>query len=400
VNESEKLVYDLCRRSFLSLWSYPNPVRRDGRELCDILVVVGPDVIIFSVKEIKFSSTALDDIGVKRWQRRAITRSVKQIYRAEKSIAQMKHVITHEGAQGVPIPNSGERSIHRIAVALGSKGKASHMSADFGRGYVHILDERSLRIVLRELDTITDFVEYLSSIESLCGRGTWVISNGAENVLAYYILNDRSFRQVGKRLVIQEPLWDILQREPKFARKKQADAISYLWDRIIENISRQIQEGTLDFEGHPGDGERALRAMARESRLNRRILSQQIQDSLQTTPRTMQRSRLLLPLSGTTYVLLVCEKERDRNERRNELLERCFVARGIVPTSSVIVGIATEHPDPSGNSYDVCHLEIPEWTEEDRAQAEAIQKERRYFADARLLAVPVDEYPPSAEETS
>lgn len=69
------------------------------------------------------------------------------------------------------------------------------------------------------------------------------------------------------------------------------------------------------------------------------------------------------------------------------------MARGLIRTSRVIVGIATEHPDPSGNSYDVCHLEIPEWTDEDRAQADAIQKERRYFADARILAIPVDEYP-------
>lgn len=311
MNESEKMVYELCRRSFLSLWSYPNPARHDGRELCDILVVVDPDVMIFSVKEIKYPTTVLDDIGVKRWQRRAIYRSVKQIYRAQNSIARMKHVITHDGAQGVPLPVPDERKIHRIAVALGSKAKAKYIgSLDYGKGYVHVFDERSLHIVLRELDTITDFVQYLSSVESLC-RGTWVISDGAEDVLAYYILKDRSFDEVGDHLVIQEPLWDILQREPKFTRKKQADAISYLWDRIIEGISRQIQEGTPDFEGRPGDGERALRVMARESRVNRRVLSQQVQDSLQTTPRNMQRSRILPSLSGTTYVLLVCERERD-----------------------------------------------------------------------------------------
>jgi hypothetical protein len=393
------MVYELCRRSFLSLWSYPNPVRQDGRELCDILVVVDPDVIIFSVKEIKYPAAVLDDIGVKRWLRRAIYRSVKQIYRAEKSIVGMKHVITHEGAQGLPLPDSGERKIHRIAVALGSMAKARYIgSLDYGKGYVHVFDERSLQIILRELDTITDFVQYLSSVESLCDRGTWVISDGAEDVLAYYFLNNRSFREVGDRLVIREPLWDILQGEPKFARKKQEDAISYLWDRLIEGISRQIQEGTLDYEGRPGDGERALRAMARESRLNRRVLSQQIHDALQTTPKTKQRSKVLPSFSGTTYVLLVCERERDRNQRRTELLERCFVARGLNPTSSVVVGIATEHPDPSGNSYDVCHLEIPEWTDEDKAQADAIQKERSYFVDADRLAVPVDEYPSSADE--
>ena len=38
---SEEMVFSLCRKSFLSLWSYANPLRAPGKELCDVLVVAG-----------------------------------------------------------------------------------------------------------------------------------------------------------------------------------------------------------------------------------------------------------------------------------------------------------------------------------------------------------------------
>jgi hypothetical protein len=51
MNEAELLVYRLCRKSFLSLWSYMNPRQKpSGKELCDVIVVCQPDILIVSVK--------------------------------------------------------------------------------------------------------------------------------------------------------------------------------------------------------------------------------------------------------------------------------------------------------------------------------------------------------------
>jgi hypothetical protein len=52
VTEREEFVYFLSRQSFLSLWSDANPQGENGSELCDVLVVCEPDIIIFSVKEV------------------------------------------------------------------------------------------------------------------------------------------------------------------------------------------------------------------------------------------------------------------------------------------------------------------------------------------------------------
>jgi hypothetical protein len=62
VTRGERYLGDLCRRSFLSLWSYPAPYRDQGdgrghgKEICDLLVVFGNDVIVFSDKEVAFQA--------------------------------------------------------------------------------------------------------------------------------------------------------------------------------------------------------------------------------------------------------------------------------------------------------------------------------------------------------
>jgi hypothetical protein len=62
---SERILAQLCEGTFLNLWSYPNLYKdqgkkggnSDGKELCDLLVVCGNDVIIFSDKSIEFPNT-------------------------------------------------------------------------------------------------------------------------------------------------------------------------------------------------------------------------------------------------------------------------------------------------------------------------------------------------------
>src|SRR5262245_12411608 len=135
---SEELVFKLCRQSFLSLWSYANPINDSGKELCDVLVVCEPDVLIFSVKEIGAKSSGDVEGDWARWTRRAIEDSAKQIYGAERWLGSASHVVRKEGTQGLPLPAPERRRVHRIAVALGSGGTIPIASQDFGKGYVHV----------------------------------------------------------------------------------------------------------------------------------------------------------------------------------------------------------------------------------------------------------------------
>ena len=69
VTDSERRLSRLCHWSFLSLWSYPGVFRDqgnkagcDGKEICDLLVVCGEDILIFSDKDCHFPNTGTIDL--------------------------------------------------------------------------------------------------------------------------------------------------------------------------------------------------------------------------------------------------------------------------------------------------------------------------------------------------
>ncbi len=108
-NEAEEFVFNVCKNSFLSLWSYANPQAKDGKELCDILVVCEPHIIIFSVKEIKVSDTGDVTTDWERWNRRAVEKSAKQTYGAERWLRSASHVIRSDGTPGLNLPTGKEQ---------------------------------------------------------------------------------------------------------------------------------------------------------------------------------------------------------------------------------------------------------------------------------------------------
>lgn len=71
---SEKYVSKLCEKSFLPFWSFPSPLGKKRKELCDVLVVCGNDIIIISIKDIKVSEHPDETIQYERWQKKSHTR--------------------------------------------------------------------------------------------------------------------------------------------------------------------------------------------------------------------------------------------------------------------------------------------------------------------------------------
>ena len=188
MTDSEQYVFDICQKSFLSLWSYPNPKGKKGKELCDILVVCGDDIVIVSVKDIKPSDTGNLRVDWDRWTKKAIDSSVKQIYGAERWLKAATHVIENDGTDGLPLPPQDGHRVHRIAIAFGGQGKMPIYYGDFGKGFVHVLDEKAFDIILSELDTITDFVGYLTAKESyFLSGGQAVFEGNEEDLLAIYL---------------------------------------------------------------------------------------------------------------------------------------------------------------------------------------------------------------------
>lgn len=397
----------MCRQSFLSLWSYGNPRGKAGKELCDVLVVCEPDVIIFSVKHVVFSEAGDRAVNQNRWTKRAIEESVKQIYGAERWIKGATHVIRADGTQGLPFPEPAVRRVHRVAVALGGNGKVWKSFGDFGKGFVHVFDERSLSGVMTELNTITDFIKYLADKEQFYQSGALTIFDGGgeEDLLATYLHFNREFpsdAELGQpsTLILDNDLWESFSRKPEYRRKKEADAASYSWDNLLEVYCHDVLNEHLEIGSSATDLEKVARTMARETRFNRRLLGYSLSEFMRRSdPRTPEeqriRSRMVPSPSGVVYVLLTRPHDYERELRAKELWLRCYIARGSNPFNyETVIGIATEEPvRGKGFTLDTVFFWQKDWTAEDEVRAKQMQKDLGYFEKPNQIKFHVDEYP-------
>lgn len=396
---SEELVAALCRRSFLTPWSEPNPLAEAGKELCDLLVVCSPHIVIFSVKEIQLKDTGDPATDWTRWHRKAVEQSAKQIYGAERALRATRRVTRGDGSPGLLLPDKEEMIVHRVAIALGGRGSAPYQQGDFGKGFVHVLDDTSLHVVMRELDTISDFVEYLAAKEALLARSDLVMDGQEEDLLALYLHRGRQFPDEAQMLAIGNDLWTGLTAKPEWAARKKADQESYVWDGLIETLQEladPIWGEANRTEAKSADNlEEVLRAMAREGRFNRRVLAQSFNEFMREAAKGAVRARIVPSPSSARYVFLATNREEDREIRRQELTLRCFVARGLPEHGGdTVVGLATERYEKGGGfSIDAVLLRKPEWTADDRAAMEGIQRDLGYFATPRKTRATADEYP-------
>jgi hypothetical protein len=396
VNKTEEFVLAVSRRSFLSLWCENNPQGKDpSKELCDILVVCDPHVIIISVKDVHYQSDKDPAVASKRWERAAINASVKQIYGAERRLSRMTRVVRKDGSPSLRLPPAETRRVHRIAVAIGGKSEVPIKSSNFGKGYVHVLTERGFEDLLTELDTITDLVGFLAAKEARTRvRCTWVL--GPENnTLAYYLLNDKKFPSTNVNLLmIDDTLWEGLTEREGYKRKKEADLISYDWDRLIEHYVGPNRELVREPDEQLTGMEIALRAMAREDRLSRRVLARGARDFVAQAMSAQLRSRTIYAESGVIYVLIFFSRTEDRERRVAALSNRMVLARHRIGKGSTVIGIGFTQREPCTASLcELIFLDATEWTAADDAWAEKLKAE--YSFEARLTRGSVSdvEYP-------
>ena len=389
-------MFRLCRRSFLSLWSYANPLRVDGRkELCDVLVICEPHILIFSVKNVTFDTKVDQDKALARWWRKAVDDSVNQIDGAERNLGKAQWVTRSDGTKGLALPAPNERIVYRISVSLGAKGVLPIPSGDFGKGFVHVWDETFLSVMMKELDTITDLVDYLQSKEDFAARNPGLIIEGGEkNLLAIYIHRGRKFPEEKPPPIITGNQWEELQENEQYKRRNAANRESFLWDRLIEHLSREVLEDRMEFGGTLNDNERVLRYLARETRFARRILSNAFEEFLRVAKAGVVRARMTASPSGIGYVFFAPPVDYPRDARIAELGNRCFVARNDLPDCETVIGIGTNvDPAPRGFATDLCLFSVPKWTETHQGHAEKMKQELGYFREPRVTCDAVDEFP-------
>jgi hypothetical protein len=280
-------------------------------------------------------------------------------------------------------------------VALGGGRQVGLPFGDFGKGFIHVMDEGAFLTLLKELDTIADFVAYLAAKEAFCQSQIKVLFDGPEeNLLAAYLHGGRKFPENHDFIVVGDGLWAQVTAKDEYKRKQAANEDSYIWDGLIERFAQDFVDGELEFATDPPNTERAFRQMAKEDRFARRILGKSFKEFLDNSQKI--RARITKSPSGLAYVFLALPHGTPRSLRVAELGNRCFVARGLNPESKRVIGIATEcYEKGKGFSLDLCDTFRPKWSEQDQKLMEEMQNELGYFRRPKISKVGEDEYPNS-----
>jgi hypothetical protein len=386
---SERLVADLCHRSFLRLWTHPNPKGKKGKELCDCLIVCNQHVVIISVKDCAYRDTG-DTTGWERWKKKAVEESMSQIAGAERWLATVDQVERADG-RIAQLPPRDVRKYHRIAVAFGSNGEVPIEWGDKGKGFIHLCDERSLEAIFTALDTITDFVEFLSATEALFSGDTRIIFSGGgiEDLLALYLGSGQGYDfprasdgSLPDLMIVDNDLWTGLSSSEEFKRMQKDHEVSYAWDRLIEHYTEDpLTDGMFDpFSKEITQDQLALIAMAMQPRHHRAQLARAFLDYLGNSK---SAARVAVG-DGETAFVFMARRSADREFKVKELALRCLVVRAHCPSVTKVVGIGTDRQGTSaiGYSSDIVYIDYPEFTEEQQAQALKMQEELGYFKGA------------------
>ena len=436
--DSERYLARLADRSFLNLWSYSSPYRDqkiggagDGKELCDLLVVCGEHVIIFSEKTIDWPSGDVE-VAWSRWAKRAIRDSAKQTKGAERWLADFPERVFLDKACSVrfpiDLPANEIRQVHRVVVANGCAGAcrdftSGHSSSlkiilniigdnywrmqgeicplpfaigdiDPEGSFVHVFNEAALDVVMSELDTVRDFTDYLSKKEDFVRSGKLREAYGEENLLAYYStrINDEGDHdfvvdEKDAPVTIDHLHYSDLTKNPQYKAKKRADEVSYLWDRLIEAFTNHMLDGTsITLEGYDFDlrkNELAVRFMALVPRFIRRAHSEAVIGALEKGKRSDKFARVMMSPEGskdneTAFFILTVKyldwmEESGGYEKYREMRSglSLIYARGLLERHAHlkrVVGISREPPHQGqGISEDMVYAEQHEWTDDERA---------------------------------
>jgi hypothetical protein len=379
MTKSEKFVADLCEMSFLPFWSFPSPIGKKGNELCDLLVVCENTIIIISVKDIAPSNHEDEMIVYDRWTKKAIHQSVSQIYGAERYLKSVDTIQLKNSTYSVQLPPKEKRIIHRVAIAFGSKPDYPFPIGDFEEGFVNVFDEKATTTILKELDTITDFTNYLEAKQKFLEKSNTLLPYETD-FLALYIQTGLHFEHNEKMLLVGEGLWEAYIDSEDYKKWQTDIEVSYFWDIMIQSLYiNHVKPGITSQKRN--DIERAIRLINLEPRINRLELGM----VLENTIKSGVKARMIKPLPGSEHsYLFMPMQQKNWNERGKEIDLRCFVARAEFPEAKKIIGIGIGRSPDGEDTFDIGYLDIPELDDKFIETANMIKEELGYFKNIRL----------------
>ena len=437
VTETERMLAKFCERSFLKLWSYPNPYKNDGHELCDLIAVFGNLIFIFFDRENILSKESDKNHQVlwERWKKNVVDRQINTANGAERYIRRQQPIFV-DSKRTIPFPleiNLHNAIFYKIIVAHGAK-EACLQSSDqnvygslaitYGEMHdnqiitpfhiklckknpVHIFDSHNLSIILSELDTVTDFSRYLDAKRRAIEKFDFLSYCGEEDLLGHYLTNyDKETKQhiIGVKhdnvncIMIGEGEWRDFISTDIYKNTKNENRISYEWDKLISRTCQNALNGTLGGNSDLLSEQSAIFEMVKEPRFMRRALMNKIEQAIINFPDNSEqftRQVIFIPsyFQNVGYVFLqlrvpsLYRQEPDYRDVRRAMLEiACGAAKNKFLGLVKVIGIGIDAPKfaSSPDSEDFILLPCERWTDGMRKYYEKENQALNFFATPHM----------------
>lgn len=423
-SKSEQYLAKIAQRTFLTFWSHPNLFRTRAKELADLIVIFGDSVVIFSDKSCEYKA---GEHGWSRWYRRAVLESAKQLWRAERWIREHPAEVFMDAKceRRFPLPVPQSPSIYLVAVATGARAAAIDVTVDGSlaiasdsdgtlefaigdidktKSFIHVFDDICLTTLLSELDTAADFIMYLKKRAAFLRSGPITHAAGELELLTHYLKNfhdgehDFNIPSTDRppTFIMLDEDWQEFTQSAPYNRKKAAEAESYVWDRLIENVASHADRGTLAVGQEHGlaGTEGLLRLLASENRFKRRLLAKGFNElrRLATTGPENVRIRTALDADDDRRAYVFCIVRRRRNKdaeyrinRRGLMVSHLEITKLRRQQLREIIGIAVAPANDPDESVDIAARVYDAWSDEERENAERLREQLGWSSDTQSL---------------
>lgn len=384
---AEKRCLTVLQRAAQKDFIFPNPGRSEGKELADALLWIGDTLAIVQVKSRRLpgANGRVDLDGLKVYVRKTVGGAVKQARGARRTLYEGAKVALYNSRRGsVSLDRSMVNRVFLLIIlderfpfyGLEELGVEVGAQSD---DFPHVFYLNDLEVILAELDTPTDFFQYLEAREELQRRGKYQISDEMD-ILGYYLRYGGSFPPVEKEDEVSSVLlagfWEGYT-EPGGPRdqRRQADENSYYVDSVI------------DF-AHTAGGQyiRAAELLAKLTRLERRMVAKHARDKAVAAVGSDRPRYDAVLLDRAGFGLLLMYWKEPRTQRRRTLEGLTTLAQHMFGVA-IMLGIASEPADEPQASFDFLTINIPDFRPDPETQALA----RQFFAPLDMLSE--SEYP-------
>ncbi|MEZ8153131.1 YecA family protein [Vibrio splendidus] len=401
VNESERFLSQLAEDTFFSLWSFPNIYRDEGcskintgKEMCDLFILIGNQAVVFSDKSIQFKGEPDSSVAWNRWYKSSIFASIKQLHGCYTWLKKHPSRVFLDKHCNEPFPFSLEdiEKVHLVAIVDDLDFRDEHvgiLSYDFNeqnkknsttpftigldannKPFTHVFNKSMFREILSELMAITDFLDYLEAKEAAIRGRTIITADCEEQILARFVKNREpacvtgTLRKSGPQYSFGHSDWSDYKREASYYKAHLSHYVAM--DNLLMLLSEAIVSANVGLakEATLESHEIAVRMLAKEPLLSRKLLAKAFEEKYLEVPTGLRSSRLVKSIyyPDVTYIFVFfpnnfAATEDYRKTRVQIGAAYALVAKRKRPELKKIVVISTQTNGEAQSSEDIAYYD-------------------------------------------